>query len=474
MSVNHGVNAQRKATSVSGTVTASSGIIFAVGAAPVQAVNGKCNEVIMANTYEEAVEALGYSDDFKSFGLCEVMYTAFQLYKVAPVFFVNVLDPTKHNREVRPVEMTVTDNQIKLPYEAIAGTVTVSDKVVGTDYEVFYTDSNCIVEFLKTTEKATVGYSVVDTSMLNADDVIGGFSVETKKTTGLELIDSVFPKYTYAPDLIVCPNWSYNAQVAAVMAAKAENINNVFEAMAIIDLDASEGTGSTYYTEAPQQKKAKNFSKPEEIVCFPKLALGDKVFNYSSHLAASMALVDNTEDYGGGTPCESASNKSLQADRTVLYDGTEVLLDVTKANYLNDNGIVTALNFYNGFVSWGNTTACFPSNTDPVDYFYSVNRMFKYVGKTLIMSYWNTVDRKITRLLIDSIVQGVNDWLNALTAEGRLLGGRVEFNESENSQTALMAGRASFHTYLTPPSPLQELDFTMEYDLSYLSAMLSE
>ena len=90
------------------------------------------------------------------------------------------------------------------------------------------------------------------------------------------------------------------------------------------------------------------------------------------------------------------------------------------------------------------------------------------------MSYWNTVDRKITRLLIDSIVQGVNDWLNALTAEGRLLGGRVEFNESENSQTALMAGRASFHTYLTPPSPLQELDFTMEYDLSYLSAMLSE
>ena len=109
MSVNHGVNAQRKATSVSGTVTASSGIIFAVGAAPVQAVNGKCNEVIMANTYEEAVEALGYSDDFKSFGLCEVMYTAFQLYKVAPVFFVNVLDPTKHNREVRPVEMTVTE-----------------------------------------------------------------------------------------------------------------------------------------------------------------------------------------------------------------------------------------------------------------------------------------------------------------------------------------------------------------------------
>ena len=56
--------------------------------------------------------------------------------------------------------------------------------------------------------------------------------------------------------------------------------------------------------------------------------------------------------------------------------------------------------------------------------------------------------------------------------EEKVGGGRVEFREDENSLTALMAGKAKFHIYLTPPSPLQEMEFTLEYDVSYLSAAL--
>ena len=181
------------------------------------------------------------------------------------------------------------------------------------------------------------------------------------------------------------------------------------------------------------------------MVCFPKLALGEREFNYSTQLAGLMAKTDNTEALGGGTPCESSSNKSLQADRMILADGTEVVLDLQQANYLNDNGIVTALNFYNGFVSWGDWTACFPANTDPVDYFYCISRMFKWVAKTVILSYWNYVDRRLIRRLIDAVLQGVNGWLNSLVAEERIIGGRVEFREEENSTTALMAGHAKFH-----------------------------
>lgn len=74
-----------------------------------------------------------------------------------------------------------------------------------------------------------------------------------------------------------------------------------------------------------------------------------------------MSAVDNAEEYGGGTPCESASNKGIQADRMVTADGSEVVMDIQQANYLNENGVVTALNFFNGFVSWGNYTACYPA-----------------------------------------------------------------------------------------------------------------
>ena len=183
--------------------------------------------------------------------------------------------------------------------------------------------------------------------------------------------------------------------------------------------------------------------------------------------------MDNDEGYGDGTPFESASNKPLQADSVVIADGSEVVMDLQQANVLNDNGIITALNFYNGFVSWGNYTAAFPNSNDPVEYFYCIYRMFKWVEKTITVTYWQAIDRPMTRRLIDAVLQGINDWLNGMTTEEKILGGRVEFREDENTTAALMAGKAKFHIYITPPSPLQQMDFVLEYDISYLSSALA-
>lgn len=471
--VTHGIGTSKQATSVSTPNVAASGIVFAVGAAPVQTVGGKVNEVIMANSYEEAVSALGYSDDWEKYGLCEVVYTMFQLYQQSPVFLVNVLDPAKHKKQTTE-SYTPENNQIRLPLEAIASSINIAEKTAGEDYEVFYDETACVIEFAEdVTAETSVTFDEVDTTKLAKADVIGGYEVSTHKNKGLELIDDVFAKYTEAPDLIICPNWSKDSEVAAVMSAKAENINGLFEAHAIIDVDTAATGGATYYSDVPAWKKSKNIMKANELLCFPKLKLGDRAFNYSSQLAGLIAQTDNTEALGGGTPCESASNKTLQADSMVLEDGTEVVLDIQKANYLNDNGVITALNFYNGWVSWGNWSACYPANTDPVDYFYCISRMFKWVAKTVTLSYWNYVDRKLTRRLIDTILQGVNDWLNSLTAEEIILGGRVEMREDENTTTSLMAGKVKFHVYITPPSPMVQMEYTLEYDVSYLQNLLA-
>jgi len=473
MAVTHGVNTSKKATSVSVPVTVASGVHFAVGTAPVQMVGGKVNEVVMLNSYEEAARLLGYSDDWKRYSLCMEVYSAFMLYKISPVFVVNVLDPERHRTEEKAESYTCVENRVELPLEAIADSVKVEGKTRGEDFEVFYTDDACIVEFTTdTTGEVTVSSMSVEPSQVTKSDVIGGHDVATHAITGLELIDSVFPKYTIAPDLIMCPNWSHDPEVAAVMSAKGENINGVFSAMAMVELASSVDDGATYYTDVPALKKRNNFSKTNQIVCWPKVALSEKIFDFSVQLAGSMTATDNNGDLGGGTPYESASNKALQADSTVLASGKEVALDVQQGNYLNDNGIVTALNFYNGFVSWGNYSACFPANTDPVDYFYCINRMFRWVAKTVVLSHWNYIDRSTKRRLLDAVLQGVNNWLNGLTAEEKILGGRVEMLESENTLTALMAGRVKFHIYLTPPAPLQQMDWIMEYDTSYLSAAL--
>ena len=56
--VSHGVNASKTNNGAITPVSVDTGVHFVVGTAPVQMVNGKVNEVIMASSYKEAVQAL--------------------------------------------------------------------------------------------------------------------------------------------------------------------------------------------------------------------------------------------------------------------------------------------------------------------------------------------------------------------------------------------------------------------------------
>lgn len=469
----HGVSTRQVDTSVSTPVTADSGLAFVVGAAPAHTVGGAVNDPIMCQSYAEAVAAFGYSDDWEKYPICEAIYAQFKLYSVSPVVFVNVLDPEKHKKTVSEQQYQLTDGKVLLPLEALKDTVQVTSYTVGEDFDLFYEGENLILEVLDggsipaETGELTITFDEVDPSKVTEKDIIGGFDANTKKYSGLELIDKVFPKYGIVCDLILAPGWSHKSTVAAIMKAKAEAINTVFTgAKALIDVDTTE---VTYYSDATEWKKEQNMNDKAEILCWPMFGLGDYIFHASVHAAGLMAATDSDN---GGCPAESPSNKTLQIDRACLADGTTVLLDLNQANYLNSNGIVTALNFIGGYVLWGNETACYPADTDVKNYFISVSRMFGWVANSLVLSYWNKIDKKMTRRLIDSIVDSVNIWLNGLVNEEKLLGGRVEFLEEENSQTALMAGKAVFHIYLTPPSPMKECEFVLEYDAEYVSSAL--
>ena len=143
------------------------------------------------------------------------------------------------------------------------------------------------------------------------------------------------------------------------------------------------------------------------------------------------------------------------------------------AGILNGYGIVTAINGTGGWTTWGNRTTVYPANTDVKDSFIPLRRMFNWVGNTLITTFWSKIDDPTNRRLIDSIVNSANVWLNSLTAQGALLGGRVEFLEEDNSITDLMDGKIRFHVYMTPPSPAREITFVQEYDPAYISTLFA-
>ena len=474
----HGVFVSQQATSVSTPVLADSGIPFAIGTAPVQsaAAPGKAGIPVLCTSWDEAVEQLGYSDDWETYSLCEVMYSHFKLFASQPLILYNLLEPAEMDEEVAAQDYPVDDHQVALPLEAIASSIVVqvpgeepespTALVEGTDYAVRYNsdDNACIVELLGDStsyeaETLNIAYSKVDGSGIEAADV----------AMAVDAVDLCMTELGVIPDLLIAPGWSGDTEVAAVMAAKAPKINGLFEGKTLIDIDSNT---NRRYTEAVAVKTRNNFVDKAEVVCWPCVKLGERMYHLSTQFSGLMAEVDTGNS---GIPYESPSNKNLQMDSLCLEDGTEVNLTWEQANILNSNGICTALNFMSsGWVAWGNYTACYPSNTDVKDYFIPVSRMFAWVGNTVIRTTWSKLDKPMIPRLADNIQNTFNIWLNGLTGSQYILGGRIEFLEEENPATDLMAGIMRFHIYITPPSPAQEIDFILEYDVDYLSSLFQQ
>lgn len=471
---NHGVYVFEQATSVGTPVPAKVGIPFVIGAAPVQSANSPAmvGDPVLCTSFEEAVAKLGYSDAWDKYNLCEFMYSHFKLFGCQPVIFLNLLDPSTMKSAVGAADKAVSDHKVQLPIEAIddatlvikaeggAGNAYIKD----TDYSTYYDGEYLVIELLSD------GGHYSDTSINVAYNAVTPASVTTSVVaSGLENIEKCLTTVGIVPDLICAPGYSDDSGVAAVMATKAAGINGMFKAKALIDISTATSEGADEYSEVAAVKSRNNFSDKNEILVWPLLKLGSRVFHYSTQLAGLIAKVDTGN---AGNPYESPSNKGLQCDSLVNAAGKEIKLTLAQANILNAAGVVTALNFMGGFVAWGNYTACYPISTDVKDYFIPVSRMFDWVGNTLITTFWSKLDLPMNRRLIDSIMDTANIWLNGLVGSGYLLGARAEFKGNENPLSSLMAGIIKIHIYITPPSPAQEIDFVLEYDASYVTAAL--
>ncbi len=486
MTYKHGVYISEVPTSIIPPVRVASGLPVVVGTAPINlgADQSYVNKPMLAYSYAEAVAALGYSDDWEKYTLCEVMKSHFALYNVAPVVFINVLDPAVHKTDVPATDLTLTAGALTIEVDGILLSSLVvklaaegSPLVKDTDYTVAFNSSGHVVVTAiedagipAEQETLNIAYSTLDPSAVDSDDIIGGVDGVTGAYTGLELVNKVFPLFRLVPGQILAPGWSQDPDVAAVMKAKASSINGLFKAMALCDIDSSDATGAELYSEAPAWKTTNNYTDPLQVVCWPKIGLGDDTYHLSTQLAGVICKLDGEND---DIPYHSPSNKALQCDSAVTAADDRVNLGPENAAYLNGEGIVTALNFIGGWKVWGNRTGAYPGNTDVKDSFIAVRRMFNWVANTLILTYWQNVDNPANRRLIETVVDSVNIWLNGLTARGALLGGRVEFQADENPVTDLLNGIVRFHVYLTPPVPAEDLEFTLEFDVSYLETLFA-
>ena len=473
MAYKHGVYVQEQATKLIAPVLGTAGLQVVVGTAPVNMLAdpaAACNTPLLVQSYAEAVGAVGYNSDFAAYTLCESISVNFQVVGTGPMVFINVLDPAKHSADIEETELEVTDGVAHLnTVGALPGTLKVLDGETELkreeNYTTLFNEDGTLSIALIGGAAATLKVSGkrLDPALVTPNDIIGGVDVNTGKETGLEIVRQIYPKLAMTPGILLAPRFSANPNVSAALQAKTKDINGVFKAVTVIDIDST-AEGATKYTDVKEQKEKQAVTDPNAYAVWGYGKLGDVVYSGSA-LAASLTAY--TDAVNGDIPNVSPSNKTLSIGAICLADGTEIMLDQTQANTVNGFGVATFLNM-NGFRLWGNNTACYPGNSDPKDRWFSVRRFFCWTGNTFILTYFQKVDDPTNPRLIEAIVDSENVRGNSFVARDIC---EITFNEDENPTTDLLNGKITFHQYLTPYVPAEDIENILEFDPDALSKL---
>lgn len=470
MAYQHGIRVEELATAVPQPSEVLSGVPVIFGTAPVNLTDApSANRLVYAQTYAQAVQELGYSEDFEQYTLCQSMYTHFKQFKVAPVIFVNVLDPEKHITEKESTEYTVTDGQATVDVKGLLlDTLVVKDGAKelarDTEYIASFDDAgNVLITLLAgTPTTVTVSGKRLDASKVTETDIIGAYDEGTGEETGMELLRRVFPTYGVVPGMIVAPGWSKRKNVAAVMESKCENINGGFSCMAVIDIDTAL---APKYTDVEKAKANAGINGKYTMCVWPMVKYGDLTVSYSAAFAARVQAADGEND---GVPA-NPSNKALGISGLCLADGTEVVLDETQANTLNAIGVITAVNF-KGFRTWGNNTACYPLVTDPKDRWINCRRFFSWWENNFINTYHEKVDSNASYRVIEAIVDAENIKGNSYKAQGKCAGAYIEFLQEDNKKADIVNGHVVFRMHLAPYTPAEDILNMFSFDTDALEA----
>lgn len=481
MADKHGVYVQEQETNLTAPVLGTAGLQVIIGTAPVNLLDdpeAAVNTPLLAQSYSEAVGAVGYSADFAKYTLCESISANFNVVGTGPVVLINVLNPAKHNRDIS-ASLEVRDGAAVLAETGVLpASLTVRNGEAAlereTDYTTLWNDDGTLSIALIAggagdgAATLAVTGKAIDPEAVTAGDIIGGVDVNTGAETGLEVIRQIYPKLGMTPGILTAPRYSADPNVSAALQAKTKEINGVFRAVTIIDIDST-AAGAVKYTDVKEQKEKQAVTDPNAYAVWGYGKVGDAVYSGSTLAAALTAYVDASN---GDTPNVSPSNKAISISAVCLADGTEILLDQEQANTVNGFGVATWLNM-NGFRLWGNNTACYPGSTDPKDRWFSVRRFFCWTANTFILTYFQKVDDPAKKKLIEAIVDSENVRGNSFVARDICARYEIMFLDEENPTTDLLNGKLTFHQYLTPYTPAEDIENKLEFDPAALSTLFS-
>lgn len=484
MAISHGFNKTEAATSVTAPVTVNSGLQIVVGTAPVNMLDdpeAAVNTPMLVNTFKEAAAAVGYSDDFAKYTLCEAVSASFQVMGISPIVVVNVLDSAnaKHITELSNKTVQVNDGIAEIDETGILlkKLVVKKEQTVLTadeDYSARFNDDGTVSIALVNGGKGdgatalTISGSILDPTKITAADIVGGVNAATGAETGLEVVRQVFPKLGMVPGILLAPRFSKDPMVCAALQAKCRKINGVFDAVCFVDIDSS-ASGARKYTDVANQKVKQGATSREAYGLWLYGKIGSAIYSGSSLAAA--AAVYNDSLYND-TPNASPSNVSVPISSACLEDGTEVLMDQEQGNVLNEQGVATFIRS-GDFVVWGNETCCYPKNTDPKDAFLCVRRFFNHSWTSFVLDNMSKLDKPMNKKRLQSIIDSENMKGSVYVSTEVCASYSMKADPDRNTTAELVAGHYSFYQFCAPFPPFKQINNTMEYEAGALTSALS-
>lgn len=475
----HGSFSAERKTKLLSVLSAGANISFVVGTAPINLTDeSNVNELVRLQNQTEAVEKFGYSDDFESYTLSESIDVFFKKYQVAPVYFVNVLDPKKHKKEAAAeTNKFVNDRMVLTQLGALKSSVVVKVAPANgkenlalepeKDYSLIFNDDGRLVIVrnpdgaIKPTDSLTVNYSVLDPSLVTAKDIIGGVDTQGN-SSGIELANRAYPKYNEILGSLIAPKYSRDLGVSTALLSTAKNLNVKYVANALVDLDTSK---MTTYADAVAIKQKAGLTDPNMNILVGDLVSNGKRINQSTHLAA---LKQTIAALNGGIPNKNPSNKVYIGVTGYQLNGKDIYLDESQAGYLNANGMIVSINNVAGWLCWGNRTAAFPASSDIKDIDIAIRDMFNWLRNTCIITTRQMVDDMIDRALILRIENTLQSWLDGLVGIGKLISGYVSFPKELNPESELVKGNTKFLLRFTSGPTASSITTEIEFNVDDL------
>ena len=475
----HGIETEEMQTPLSTPLEGTAGLQVVFGISPVNLADdpaASLNTPVKIEKFEDAEAVLGYSDDWDTYPMCANMYASFKMFNISPVIYVNVLDPSKHTKDNEETSVEVSNMQAVYNVEGVLlDSITVKKDSAaltkGTDYIVSMVDGRPVIALLSggsaaEAESLTISSKSIDPSKVTKTDIIGGYDALTGKETGMECLRQVYVLHQMVPGIILAPGWSHDPEVAAAMQAKTDYLNEVFQTFAAIDIDTDQ---AKVYTKVEEIKDQTGINSNNAVALWPMVSIDGKKAYYSAVWAAMAAY---TDAQNGDRPYKSPSNELIGITATVLQDGTEIRMDTSQAAVLNGAGIVTAIND-DGWRSWGNNTACYPTNQDPKDRWICCRRMMIWYRVHFIRQYKSKVDNPYDSVLVDDLVDSENVYLNGLTSSGYIAGGVISYDEAENTTEDIMNGHVTFQTRIAFWTPAEYIKNNIVFDPDILTQAIT-